>query len=159
MNTLPQEIIYELIELAIEAPSASNSQNYRFISVNEPKDINTIADTLDIPSIKIQAQALIIVLSDNLAHKFPDREKPIWEKSWPQNCAAATQNILIATSYFDLNSFFFPNINNWEKPLEELDIWDLPKEFYLHGIISLNNPRIQFKENTDSIHNYIIEKE
>lgn len=78
----------DLLKAAMNAPSAGNSQPWHYIVI---RDRNTLKE---IPTLSIYAQmaaeapAAILVCGDPSLENFPG--------FWPQDCAAATENILIA---------------------------------------------------------------
>ncbi len=85
---IPKEMIREILDAAMMAPSAGNSQPWQFVVVN---DRETLDATKDIhPHLKMvtQAKVGILLCADLSLEKFPGY--------WTQDCSAAMQNMLLA---------------------------------------------------------------
>ena len=87
-KAVPEDIINQLLEAAMSAPSAGNERLWHFIVINDRKILD------EIPKYHPHADALrhaplaIVVCGDlNLE---------ILEGFWVQDCSAATENMLIA---------------------------------------------------------------
>ncbi|MDZ7685338.1 MAG: nitroreductase family protein [Gammaproteobacteria bacterium] len=111
---VPRDVLLELVEAGIYAPSGSNSQNQRFLIVDDEEQIARIGaarHVLPYPTkarptsekrdkhpqgIVGRAPALILVFADTaLNEKRPRGEDFIWDSINCQNCAAAIENILL----------------------------------------------------------------
>jgi nitroreductase len=85
---VPDAIIHTLLEAAMQAPSAGNEQAWQFVVI-EDRQI-----ALQIPRFHPHAEMLktaplaIVICGDLSRQKYPGR--------WPQDCSAATQNLLLA---------------------------------------------------------------
>jgi len=87
-----------LLEAAMLAPSACNSRPWRFISITNRDKLAEIANAHPHGKMLNAATAAIIVIAT------PDVQSGISEGFWPQDCAAATQNILIQAAAMGLGS-------------------------------------------------------
>jgi nitroreductase len=83
-----KEVIEELLRAAMSAPSAGNEQPWQFLVIDDREKLDSL--TAANPNAKMcrEAQAAIMVCGDTAREKYPG--------FWVQDCAAATQNILIA---------------------------------------------------------------
>lgn len=89
---LSPDILGTLMKAAMAAPSGNNSQPWEFVIVQDPKIKDAIADVHPWVSMDKQAPAAIIVMGD----KSSD-----W---WEHDCAAATENLLLAAANLGLGA-------------------------------------------------------
>jgi len=83
-----EEMVREILDAAMMAPSAGNGQPWRFLVVNDRAKLDGMVDLH--PHIKMVAQAQlgIIVCADLSLEKYPGY--------WVQDCSAAMENMLLA---------------------------------------------------------------
>ncbi len=94
---LSPEQIDLLLQAAMSAPSAVNSQPWEFIVVTDEDKLSKLRDIL--PFGKFKAPAAIIVCGSQLVAKNPSGAM-----FWMQDCSAATENILLAATTLGLGS-------------------------------------------------------
>ncbi|BCS89267.1 nitroreductase family protein [Pseudodesulfovibrio sediminis] len=82
------ELIHEILDAAMMAPSAGNAQPWRFIVVTDRAILDSIADLHPYVSMVKQAPLGIIVCADLNEEKYPGY--------WVQDCSAAMENMLLA---------------------------------------------------------------
>lgn len=82
------ETVHELLEAAMSAPSAGNEQPWQFVVVTERWLLNEIPGHHPHSSMVPGAALAILVCGDTKREKHAG--------FWVQDCAAATQNILLA---------------------------------------------------------------
>jgi nitroreductase len=87
-KAIPEELFTELLEAAMCAPSAGNERPWHFIVITERSLLEGITEFHS--QMLKQAPAAIIVCADMNRDKYPG------VGYWIQDCAAATENILIA---------------------------------------------------------------
>ena len=87
-KSIPDEIIKELLEAGVSAPSAGNQQPWQFIVIDNREVLDEASQVLPNGKLLKDANKAILVCGDlNLeTHKG----------YWPIDCSAATQNILLA---------------------------------------------------------------
>ena len=85
---VPDETIRELLGAAMMAPSAGNAQPWQFIVITERESLVRVKDFNPYAGMAAQAPLAILVCGDLRLEKFPGY--------WVQDCAAATQNLLLA---------------------------------------------------------------
>ncbi len=85
-----------LLRAAMAAPSAKNIQAWEFIVVTDRSKLDTMGNSLVHAKMLLQAPAAIVVCSD--VSKFPAES----ELNWISDCAAATENILLAAEAIGL---------------------------------------------------------
>ena len=82
-----REQLNRMLEAAMQAPSACNSRPWEFIAVTKREILDEIARVHPYAAMCATAAAAIIVVA------IPQTGRPVGY--YPQDCAAATQNILL----------------------------------------------------------------
>lgn len=85
-----------LIRAAMQAPSAMNEQPWEFVVIQDREMLNRIPAFSPYASMVTKAPLGILVCADT-------RNLPI-EGFWQQDCAAATENLLLAAHALDLGA-------------------------------------------------------
>ena len=88
--TIPQEHIRQILEAAMHAPSAVNSRPWEFVVVENPALRQQISATH--PYCRSLPDASLAIVVCGLPDAWPDAPQG---GMWPQDCAAATENILL----------------------------------------------------------------
>jgi nitroreductase len=91
-----REQLNRLLEAAMFAPSACNSRPWEFIAITKRETLNEIANVHPYAKMCETATAAIIVVA------IPPTGTP--EGYFPQDCAAATQNILLEAASMGLGT-------------------------------------------------------
>lgn len=89
-QAIPEELFTELLEAGMCAPSAGNERPWHFIVITERSLLKGITEFHQHSQMLKQAPAAIIVCADLTCNKYPGIDY------WVQDCAAATENILLA---------------------------------------------------------------
>jgi len=90
------EAIDRLLRAATAAPSAGNQQPWTFVVIRDRETLARVPEAQPYAAMAAGAQAAIVVCGE------PSRCR--WPELWPQDCAAATQNILIEARAMGLGS-------------------------------------------------------
>ncbi len=95
-GTVGKETLELLIRAGMAAPSAKNTQPWEFIAITGRQTLDALADGLPFAKMLKQAGGAIVVCGDmknegGLTH-------------WAEDCAAATQNILLAAESLGLGA-------------------------------------------------------
>lgn len=85
---VPEQAIQEMLEAAMSAPSAGNQQPWHFVIINDRRTLDEIPSFHPHSLMLKEAQVAVLVCGD------PKLEKHIGY--WVQDCAAATENLLVA---------------------------------------------------------------
>jgi nitroreductase len=85
---VPDELVQELLEAAMQAPSAGNQQPWHFIVVTDRDQLNALADALPFGKMLKYAPVGIVVCADLGLEKYTGY--------WVQDCSNATMNLLLA---------------------------------------------------------------
>jgi nitroreductase len=131
-QAVPDELIQELLEAAMQAPSASNQQPWHFILVPERKQLNALADVLPFGKMLKDAPLGIAVCADLELEKYPG--------FWVQDCSAATQNMLLAAHARGLGAVWLGVYPVEERVAGLKKILGLPEQVVPLCIVSLGYP-------------------
>jgi len=132
MDQVTDDQISALLKAAMYAPSAVNKQPWHFIVFRDKTACKKITETHPNASMLLQASAAILVCWDErLQHDTG---------YGPVDCAAATQNILLAACSMGIGSVWvglYPRLPRMELVQE---IFNLPPEIKGFCIVSLGFP-------------------
>ncbi|MCM8758670.1 MAG: nitroreductase family protein [Candidatus Omnitrophica bacterium] len=125
-ETIPQQILKEIVDCGRLAPTARNIQPWKFVIITQDKTIKKIAEATDHGKFLAEAPACILVFCQDTKYYLED------------GCAA-TQNILIAAQSFGIGSCW---IAGDKKPYAEKirQIINAPEGLKLVSIIALGYP-------------------
>jgi len=93
---VPAEIIRDLLEAAMFAPSAGNEQPWQFIVLDDRKFLDEIPRICPTASMCRQSPLAILVCGDSSLEKYPG--------FWVEDCSAATENLLLAAHALGLGA-------------------------------------------------------
>lgn len=131
-KAVSQEIITQLLTAAMHAPSACNQQPWHFIVVQNKETLRLMGDFNSGYRAIGEAQAAIVVCGEEGLAKL--------KHFWPQDCSAATQNILVAANSLGLGALWmgvYPGESNMKKTAELLG---LPERITPFSIVSIGYP-------------------
>jgi nitroreductase len=114
------------------APSAENQQPWEFIVVTDKEILNNITK-IHPYSQMLREAALVIIVCADLA-------KEINTGYWVQDCAAATENILIEAKYLGLGSVWLGVYPREERVTGIKKLFNLPEEVMPLSIVSIGYP-------------------
>jgi len=140
---VPVEILTELIEAAMAAPSAVNTRPWEFVVITQAKKLEQVKKVLKHANYDSPAG---IVVCGKPAAAFATPDGNFME----QDCAAATENILIAASGLGLGTVWtaiYPDRNQVKNVSMELNLPQgvVPFAFVLVGYPAEEKPaRTQF---------------
>lgn len=95
-----REKVEALLEAAMLTPSACNSRPWRFVVITNREVLNKLADAHKFAKMLYKAPVAIVICA--LADEQSKNE--IAKGFWPQDCGAATQNILLQAQEMGLSS-------------------------------------------------------
>ena len=127
-----EEAIKELLKAAMAAPSAGNQQPWHFIVIRDRAILDEIPKLHPYTQMLTQAPLAIVVCGDKRALKH--------EGLWPQDCAAATQNLLLAAHAGGLGAVWCGVYPHEErvKPLQEL--LHIPEYAVPFSVVAIGHP-------------------
>jgi nitroreductase len=141
---IKDEDLQKILKAAMQAPSAGNEQPWHFVVVRDKSRLSKLADALPFGKMLPYASLAIVVCCDPKLSRYK-------YDMWVQDCAAATQNILIAARMLGIGSVWlgvYPREERMEKIREVLGI---PEDIVVFCVVSLGYPRseAEFREAED----------
>ncbi len=89
-------VVRTLVKAGMAAPSAGNEQPWHFVIIREPRTLSALSKAHPYAEMVAEATVAILVCADINLVKHRDY--------WPQDCAAAAQNMLLAAHACGLGS-------------------------------------------------------
>jgi nitroreductase len=128
---IPDKDIKTLLKAAMNAPTAHNNMPWHFIVVDDRKILDKIPEYHQYSKMLAKASHAIVVLGD---HNLQDTD------FWIHDCAAATENILIAAHAMGLGAVWL-GVHPGEDLIKGTkDLLCIPEHVTPLGIISLGVP-------------------
>jgi nitroreductase len=124
-----------LLKAAMATPSGRNQQPWAFIAITDPSILIKLADGLPYAKMLPQAGSAIVVCGYSVPPSRPG-SKDLWE----QDCAAATQNILLAAEALNLGAVWtavhpYPDRQEFIR-----QVLNIPREIYPFCVIPVGYP-------------------
>ncbi len=85
-----REDVRDLLRAAMAAPSAGNAQPWHFVVIDDPALLGQVPAFSPYAAFAAKAPLAILVCAEPALEKYPG--------FWPQDCSAATQNLLLAAT-------------------------------------------------------------
>ena len=140
-----------LLKSAMAAPSGRNQQPWAFIAITDHTILEKLSKGLPYAKMLPEAGTAIVVCGYSASHERPG-SKDLWE----QDCAAATQNILLAAEAMNLGAVWtavHPYPDRQEYIRKTLKI---PSEIYPFSVVPVGYPtgveQPKEKFDTEKIH-------
>ena len=130
---IEEQKIHQLLEAAMYAPSARNTQPWHFIVINEREMLNKIMKVH--PYSKMLAEAPVAVLICGDKNREPN------EGYLNTNCSAATQNLLLAAHDLGLGSVWLGVYPREERMKGISEIVGLPSSIIPISLVVLGYPK------------------
>ncbi len=130
-QTISDDLIQQLLEAAMSAPSASNRQPWHFVVVTERATLDALADLLPYGKMLKQAPLAIVVCGDLGLQP---------EGYWIQDCSAATQNILLAAHALGLGAVWLGVYPREERVAQVRTRFNLPEHAIPLCVLSMGYP-------------------
>ncbi len=127
-----QEDVLALLRAGMQAPSANNSQPWHFIVVQERERLDKITEYHPWSKMCLEATLAIIVC----AHVPPGKLYDMWI----QDCAAASQNILLAAHILGLGGVWLDVHPREERVAGTKALFELPEYIRPFSILALGHP-------------------
>lgn len=135
-SKIPQEHIELMLKAAMMAPSAGNTRPWEFVVVEREEIKEQIVQASPFSRAILDAPIAIIVCG------LPDKQQgPMMEGFWPQDCGAATENILLQATELGYGSCWcgaYPRMDRVEGIQKVLGISSIPVSIIAVGQTSEN---------------------
>jgi len=137
---IPDTVIRDLLRAGMCAPSAANERPWHFIVIRDRNILNSIADVHPYAQMVKEAPLVIAVSADHLL--------AIAERYLHQDCAAATENILIEAQDQGLGGVWLGVYPDDERKRALGNLLNIPENVEIFSLISLGYPA-EVKEAVD----------
>jgi nitroreductase len=125
-----EEEIQAMIEAGAAAPSANNSQPWRFVVVTERGTLDRMVEVYTYGKMLAHAPLALVVCAD------PKASPHYWE----QDCAAATENILLAAAALGLGAVWLGTHPKSEREEGVRALLGIPEEIKVLSSIAVGRP-------------------
>jgi len=121
--------ITSLLEAGMAAPSANNSQPWHFVVVTDRETLKALAASHPYGKMLADAALAIAVCGD-----------PSTSNWWVQDCAAATENILVAAAGLGLGGVWLGCHGRPEREQAVRDTLGIPGQLGVLSLLSIGHP-------------------
>jgi nitroreductase len=129
---ISNEIVKELLEAGMSAPSAGNEQPWNFIVIKDPKILKKIPSFHNHAHMLNDASLAILVCNDKHLEKHGEM--------WIQDCSAATENILLAVNAKGLGAVWLGIYPREERIDGMRKLLDIPEHIVPFSLVSIGYP-------------------
>ena len=134
-EAISEETITNLLKAAMAAPSFGNAQPWHFIVLRDRLILDQISRFHKSASALKTASVAILVCGDLHFEKFEGR--------WMMDCAAATENIIIATQILGLGSVWLGIYPDNRRILMMRELLELPEDIIPLALVPVGYPAEQ----------------
>lgn len=131
-DEVPSEDLEAIIEAGMYAPSAGNEQPWEFVVINDRKKLDEIALMHDNAGMVEEAPVALAVCS------VQDRVKH--GKMWVQDCAAATQNMLLQAHSHGYATCWVGVYSRSDRERDMAELLELPEGVVPFSLIPVGRP-------------------
>jgi len=132
---VPPNIIKEILEASMSAPSAGNEQPWQYIIINDRRILDEIPKIHPYSAMLNEASVAILVCCDMKLLKYND--------FWVQDLSAATENILIAVQDKGLGAVWLGVYPIEERLKGFQKMFDMPEDIIPFSLIPIGFPAEQ----------------
>ena len=129
---VPAEAIGQLLKAAMSAPSAGNEQPWHFVVIDDHRTLDQVPGFHPYATMLRGAAAAILVCGDQRLEKH--------EGFWVQDCAAATQNILLAAHAMGLGAVWLGVYPVEERVVGFRELLSIPEDVVPFSLLSIGYP-------------------
>lgn len=121
-----------LLRAAMAAPSAGNQQSWRIVVVTDRDQLNRLSTATPYSSMLAQAPLGFVVCGDSRDERHPGY--------WPQDCAAAIENLLVAANAIGLGGVWIGCYPVEDRVANVREICGVPEGVTPMSMIALGHP-------------------
>jgi nitroreductase len=129
---VPEEIVEQILAAAMSAPSACNTQPWHFVVITDREVLAEIPKINRYAAMARGAPLAILVCGDVTLEQVPGY--------WVVDCAAATENLLLAAHALGLGAVWTGVYPRQERMDGLRRLLDLPETVAAHSLIVLGYP-------------------
>jgi nitroreductase len=131
-KSVDKSTIMELLTAGMYAPSARNEQPWHYIVIEDRETLNRIMEIHPYASMLPGASFAILVCGDEALE--------LSKGYWPVDCAASTQNILLAAHALGLGAVWLGVYPRPERQKGIREILELPAHIHPFSLVSVGYP-------------------
>jgi nitroreductase len=132
---VPDQVVEQLLRAAMAAPSAGNQQPWRFVVIRDRSALESVATNLPHGTMAREAQLAVLICGD-----LGDERHPGF---WVQDCAAATQNLLIAAHAQGLGAVWLGIYPREERMAHLRSLCKIPDRVVPFALVAVGYPAEQ----------------
>ena len=130
--SIDQPTIKDILKAAMSAPSAGNEQPWHFIIIDDPEILEKVPSFHNHAQMLKDAALAILVCCDKALVRHGEM--------WIQDCAAATENMLIAINAKGLGAVWLGIYPREERINGMRRLLGIPKEIIPFSLVSIGTP-------------------
>jgi nitroreductase len=134
-DAVPDELVQKLLAAAMQAPSARNQQPWHFVVIDQRQVLAKIPEFMPNAAMAGKAPLGILVCADLNLEKS--------EGYWVVDCAAATENLLLAAHELGLGAVWCGVYPRQERMAEWKRLLGLPEAVNAHSLVVIGYPAEQ----------------
>lgn len=127
-----EELVEALLAAAMAAPSAGNQQPWRFVVVRSRETLMRMTSTSPYAEMLPEAGLAIVICGDTTNLRHPDM--------WQHDCAAATQNLLLAAHALGLGAVWLGYYPHTERSGPLAELLGIPEHVLPLSVVSVGHP-------------------
>ena len=131
-EAVSDELVTELLRAAMAAPSAANQQPWQFVVIRDPRVLEAVSTATPYAGMTRQAQVAVVICGDLAREIAPGY--------WVQDCAAATENLLIAANDLGLGAVWLGFYPGEERVAALRDILGTPENVVPFAVVPIGHP-------------------
>jgi len=128
-----EDLVEATLKAAMAAPSAGNQQPWHFVVVDDRATLDAIPEYHQYSAMLRQAPLAIVVCSDG-------GQPGGLDAYWPQDCAAATENLLLAAHALGLGAVWLGVYPDTDRITRTRALLGLPDNITPFCIIAMGHP-------------------
>ncbi|MCE5312969.1 MAG: nitroreductase family protein [Nitrospiraceae bacterium] len=129
---VPDEVLNDLLQCAMHAPSAGNQQPWHFVIIRDRKILDAVPGFHPHAAMLKNAPVAVLICADTALETH--------KGYWMVDCSAATQNFLLATHAKGLGAVWLGIYPREERMAEIKSLLDLPTNVMPLSLVALGYP-------------------
>ena len=131
---IPEEVVTNILKAGMFAPSAMNSQPWEFLIMKDDEKRTKVSDLVPYWSMLKKAPLAILVLANTANYRASTKEFIV------QDCAASTQNILLAAQAQGLGGVWLGLYPKEDRMAKISKIYNIPEHVQPFSITAMGYP-------------------
>lgn len=126
---VPDAALQEILRASMMAPSAANAQPWQFVVIREREKLDAVPNFHPYSAMLRQVSVAVLVCGDLSLEKFPGY--------WVIDCAAATQNLLLAAHALGLGTVWLGIYPEKDRVEGMRRLLNLPEGIVPHSLVPI----------------------